>query len=101
MPELETVEIHSLTDPSQMWRINLKDFDPSKHMRWSNNAEAKEVLAEAEIEAEKQEEIETDFIYEDGAVESLFVVDPNDKRRRIEISIQDYNPDLHTLWSER
>jgi hypothetical protein len=39
MAELPTVEIVSLKNPNEMWRINADDFDPTKHTRWDQRQE--------------------------------------------------------------
>jgi hypothetical protein len=48
MAELPTVEIVSLKNPNEMWRINADDFDPSKHTLW----EQRQAKAGAAPEAE-------------------------------------------------
>jgi len=102
MPELETVDIVSWKDPSQMWRINRDDYDPSKHVLWGErHADEPEEAPEVEAKAEALE-LASDFMTDEtGSNTQVAIVNPNDKRARKVIPGEEYDPDTHVLWSER
>jgi len=103
MPELDTIEIVSWKDPTQMWRINRDEYDPAKHTLWGErHVDAQQEKApQAEAEAEALE-IVSDFMTDGtGSITQVAIVNPNDKRARKVIPGVEYDPDTHVLWSER
>ena len=95
MPAIETVEIQSPKNPAEMWRINAVDFDPKKHTRW-------DAPPAPDAPPAIDDGVVGDYLTDGtGAVTQVTIVDPDDKRARKIINADSYDPDMHTLWSER
>lgn len=120
MPELPTVEIHSWKQPEVKWVINASEYDEKVHKLWgtmseSDMEEATEAIEDAAEAEELRESDIADAASEDagepqpddivhdrqGNAVALYVVNPDDRRARMRIAVNDYDPDVHTLWSHR
>lgn len=109
MAELETVAIHSPKDESQMWLINASDYDPTKHRLWGEEpVVAQAAEADAAEEPEDEMAVKLSSVPEEdrianarGQVTGIYIVHPDDARRRAQVAVADYDPDSHTLWSQR
>lgn len=90
MASLPTIEIHSLKDPSKTWVINACDFDPALHTKWGNHVERARPTADHSTQ---------DFVEKDGSIVGVNIIDPDNRRARKTIPIDDYDIDKHELWS--
>lgn len=97
--ELPTVEIHSLKDPTQRWRINADDFDESIHRLWTpaRSESVPEVKPNARVARTPSV---PDFVLdESGETVAVNIIDPRRGMSRKQIPTAEYNPDVHNLWS--
>lgn len=121
MAELPTIEIKSWKNGNDKWRINLEDYDPTTHVLWGEDtpAESKpepepEVVDEEMADVSESEWFDTEEeVVESSVVESddyeldednvlwVYIVNPDDQRAKLRIHQDEYDPDEHTLWSER
>ena len=69
----------------------------------SIHAQKEQVEAEGEqAEVQEAEDVNPDdFVYENSDIVGVVIVDPANRRAKKEISVSEYNPDTHTLWSQR
>lgn len=104
MAELETVEIHSLKNPSEMWILNREDFDAEIHTLW---ADPVAVEGAEPITVEEPQPTVTgmrpsvpDFVHnDDGDIVAVNIINPEHRNARLQIPYQDYDPASHDLWS--
>lgn len=104
MPELETVEIKSWKNPNQCWVINQVDYDPAQHQLWGDVQAMIEDIPQPVVEAEPEHEAAIpsvpDFEYSaTGDILTVNVINPERGTARLRIAAEDYNPDVHQLWS--
>lgn len=106
MPEVPTVEIHSLKNASEKWIINESDYDPAVHALWGQSVAVNAIL---EVAAEPEPEPEhvpmkpsvPDYVLDDdGNIVAVNIIDPDRRTTRKEIPIGEFDPDQHQLWSE-
>ena len=96
--ELDTVEIHSLKDPKVKWIINAEDFEPGKHELWVEGGGVEEVKEE---EVEKVGPADEDYVRNrSGEVIAIHVVNPTDRRARMQIKPDEFDPAEYTPWSQ-
>ena len=115
MPELETIEIRSGKNPEEKWIINLQDYDPGVHTRWDEplpsassaqpepapSEQSPHSDAETATEAEEGEVAPSvdDFFQDDDGNEFVNIINPENRRARLQIPVDEFNPDEHDLWS--
>lgn len=97
--ELPTVEIHSLKDPTQRWRINADDFDESIHRLWAPTGPESAPEAEPNIRVARTPSVPDFILDESGEAVAVNIIDPSQGRSRKQISAAEYNPNTHNLWS--
>ena len=116
MAELATVEIHSPKDPSKRWVINQSDLDPAKHRLWNEQPVPSTVASTGDLRFHPNAFVLTvedqavpvevapkgpDYTYEDGVLIRIDIVDPEDRRRRLQVVPEAFDPSVHQLWSSR
>ena len=115
MPELATIEIRSLKNPEEKWIINLQDYDPEVHTRWDEpipsarsarpepvpSEHAPDSDAETATGAEEGEVVPSvdDFIQDEDGNEFVNIINPDNRRARLQIPADEFDPDEHELWS--
>ena len=93
---LETTKIQSPKDPTQSWIINRHDYDPTIHKLW----ETADVETSAPTGISPTELLtDADYAYYNGDKIGVYIIDPDDERRRQMIDISAYDRTIHRLWS--
>ena len=128
MGETPTIAIHSPKNHADKWFINRSDFDPSVHQVWDDDGDTKDVEPEIvmqedapvvdddpgveyidpvvpDMPVESHDRPPTtpsvpDFITDyAGDIVGVNIIDPERRTSRRQVSMEEYDPDKHELWS--
>jgi hypothetical protein len=99
MPELSTVEIRSTKDESQKWIINESDYNPDIHTLWVSDDDSVMVSEEPQDESVDDDHSDEDFIEDKDGNQFVNIINPSNRRSRLQISLDEYDPEKHEVWS--